>query len=131
MKRARNGRDHQVDDAVTTSGSSHETVVVTADEDSDRPDWAQGNNDLNPHSKGGGQPGDAGDMKGDLYGDLYVILRDLDAGDGDEDINGEPELDENGNEILIGSDGTLIYKTVDGDILKTPSIWSRKWNSAV
>jgi len=116
MRNGRYGKHFQDEDLATTRGRGHEKVVVTVDDDSDRPDWAMGNNELNPHSKGGGQPAEAGDMKGDLYGDLYVVLRDLDPTDGDEDINGEPELDENGNEILIGSDGTLIYKTVEGDI---------------
>ena len=57
---------------------------------------------------GGGGPGGGGGM-GDLYGDLYVILRNLEA-------NGAPELDQYGNDILIGSDGTLIYRTSDGEI---------------
>lgn len=109
MKQARKGKHILDGDAATTHGSGDDKVVVAGDDDSDRPAWAQGNNESNPHSKGGGQPADAGDMKGDLYGDLYVILRDLDA-------NGVPVLDENGNEILLAEDGTQIFKTVDGDI---------------
>jgi hypothetical protein len=116
MRKGQRGKHFQDEDLGTTHGRGDEKVIVTVDDDSDRPDWAMGNNELNPHSKGGGQPADSGDMKGDTYGDLYVVLRDLDPSDGDDDTNGEPELDENGNEILIGSDGTLIYKTADGDI---------------
>ncbi|MCP5363686.1 MAG: hypothetical protein H6905_00365 [Hyphomicrobiales bacterium] len=116
MKNGQCAKRLQDDDVVTARGGGHDQVVVTEADESDRPDWAMGHNELNPHSKGGGQPADAGDMKGDLYGDLYVLLRDLDASDGDGDINGEPELDGNGNEILIGLDGSLIYKTAEGDI---------------
>jgi len=50
--------------------------VLEADDDSDRPPWAQGNRDENPHAQGGGQPPDAGDKKGDEYGDLWTYVRD-------------------------------------------------------
>ena len=108
-------------------GKGHDKVVVNVDDDSDRPAWAMGNNELNPHSKGGGQPEGSGDMKGDLYGDLYVIARQTELEDPtddstwgangiyDEGVNGEPELDGEGNEILIGSDGEPIFM-VDGEI---------------
>ncbi len=45
-----------------------------SDSDSDRPDWAGGDKELNPH-RGEGNP-DPGDMKGDEYGDLWVYVRD-------------------------------------------------------
>ena len=44
------------------------------DSDSDRPDWAGGDKELNPH-RGEGNPA-PGDMKGDEYGDLWVYVRD-------------------------------------------------------
>ena len=50
--------------------------VLEADDDSDRPPWAQGNRDENPHAQGGGQPPEAGDKKGDEYGDLWTYVRD-------------------------------------------------------
>ena len=56
------------------------------DEDSDRPDWAQGNKELNPHRGEGNAGSDT--QKGGDYGDIWVILRD--------DL-GNPILDENGN----------------------------------
>lgn len=56
------------------------------EEDSDRPDWAQGNKELNPHRGEGSAGGDT--QKGGDYGDIWVILRD--------DL-GNPILDENGN----------------------------------
>lgn len=56
------------------------------DEDSDRPDWAGGNKELNPHRGGGNAGSDT--QKGGDYGDIWVILRD--------DL-GNPILDENGN----------------------------------
>lgn len=64
---------------------------------------------------GGGRPPGAGTKKGDLFGDQYILLRDLDATDGGGD--GEPVLDGNGNPILIGSNGELIYyvEIAEGD----------------
>jgi len=44
------------------------------DSDSDRPDWAGGDKEANPHrGEGNTNPGD---MKGDEYGDLWVYVRD-------------------------------------------------------
>lgn len=56
---------------------------------------------------GGGKPPGAGSKKGDLYGDQYVLLRDIDPTDGGG--SGEPVLDANGQLILVGSNGSLIY----------------------
>lgn len=56
---------------------------------------------------GGGKPPGAGSKKGELYGDQYVLLRDVDPTDGGG--SGEPVLDENGQLILVGSNGSLIY----------------------
>jgi hypothetical protein len=58
---------------------------VLADEggedDSDRPAWAGGNTEANPHTPGGGgKPSGAGTTKGDDYGDLIVLLRDPETG---------------------------------------------------
>jgi hypothetical protein len=61
-------------------GKGERVIIILEDDDSDRPAWAQGNRDLNPHAKGGGQPAGAGDKKGDLYGDLVVVVRDLVTG---------------------------------------------------
>jgi len=55
--------------------------VVGEDDDSDRPVWAGGNPELNPHSGGGGgKPEGAGSKKGDLYGDLIMLKRDPETG---------------------------------------------------
>jgi Ca2+-binding RTX toxin-like protein len=64
-------------------------------------------------SGSGGNNG--GSSKGDLFGDQYILLRDLNSADGSG--NGEPVLDENGQPILIGSDGKPIYfiADVEGD----------------
>lgn len=62
------------------------------DPDSDRPEWAGGNTDLNDHNKkdeGGTSGGSAGE-----YGDLYVLLRDL---DGVPEMLDIPVVDEEGN----------------------------------
>jgi hypothetical protein len=60
---------------------------------------------------GGGKPPGAGSKKGDLFGDQWVLLRDLDPSDGGG--NGEPVLDDNGNQILVGVDGSPIFLTDD------------------
>lgn len=60
--------------------------ILEEDEDSDRPAWAGGQKELNPHRGEGSAGGDT--KKGGDYGDLWVILRD--------DL-GNPILDENGN----------------------------------
>jgi len=48
----------------------------TGDDDSDRPSWAGGKTDDNPHIKGND---DSGTTRGGDYGDLYVLLRDGDG----------------------------------------------------
>jgi len=76
-----------------------------ADDDSDRPDWAQGDRDLNPHAQGGGPPAEAGSKKGDIYGDLYIILR---------DENGVPSLTPEGFVQPLDADGNLIPLDAEG-----------------
>jgi hypothetical protein len=91
-------------------GKGRRVIIILeedGDDDSDRPEWAQGNRELNPHSRGGGQPAGAGTKKGDLYGDLWVILR---------DENGEPILDANGNVQPVLADGTVVQLTEEGDL---------------
>ncbi|GAB4239375.1 MAG: hypothetical protein Tsb0032_43460 [Kiloniellaceae bacterium] len=91
-------------------GKGQRVIIILeddSDDDSDRPAWAQGNRELNPHSKGGGRPEGAGVKKGDLYGDLWMILR---------DDNGEPILDANGHVQPVLADGTVIQLTEDGEL---------------
>ncbi|WP_305906900.1 hypothetical protein Q9L42_018610 [Methylomarinum sp. Ch1-1] len=79
------------------------------DDDSDRPEWAQGNREANPHSSGSqGKPDAAGTMKGDLFGDLWIILR---------DDSGEPVLDANGQvqPIIIVDGVPTVIQLVDTD----------------
>ncbi len=61
--------------AAPSAGPSEE-----ADEDSDRPSWAGGNPELNPHAGAGTGNPDSGTTKGDIYGDIVVLLRDLATG---------------------------------------------------
>ena len=84
--------------------------VLEADDDSDRPPWAGGNTDENPHSGGGGgKPDGAGTMKGDEYGDLIVLLRDP--------VTGAPELDDNGElQVCTAADCSTYESMVDGEI---------------
>ena len=74
-------------------------------DDSDRPEWAQGNRDLNPHAQGGGQPPGAGIKKGDLFGDLWIILR---------DDQGVPILTAEGWVQPLDADGNLIPLDEEG-----------------
>jgi hypothetical protein len=64
------------------------------DSDSDRPDWAGGDKELNPH-RGEGNP-TPGDRKGDEYGDLWVYVRD--------EITGLP--------VIVTCDGGTCYKVI-------------------
>jgi hypothetical protein len=92
------------------SGNGKRIIIILeedGEEDSDRPAWAQGNRELNPHSRGGGQPAGAGVTKGDLYGDLWAILR---------DENGEPILDQYGHVQPVLADGTVVQLTEDGEL---------------
>lgn len=77
------------------------------DEDSDRPAWAGGNKELNPHRGEGNAGGDT--KKGGDYGDIWVILRD--------DL-GNPILDANGNiqPCLDAACTEVIQLTADGEL---------------
>ena len=77
------------------------------DEDSDRPAWAGGNKDLNPHRGDGNAGGDT--KKGGDYGDLWVVLRD--------DL-GNPILDANGNiqPCLDAACTEVVQLTADGEL---------------
>lgn len=93
-------------------GSGRGGASTTVDEDSDRPVWAQGNREENPHSRGGGQPAGSGTSRGDLYGDLYVILRDengvpilLTLPSGDQVVQ---PVDADGNPIPLNDEGEPI-----------------------
>jgi len=82
-------------------------VLDEGDDDSDRPEWAQGNKDANPHS-GGGKPGDAGSKKGDDYGDIIVLLR--------NPITGEPIVQDGEYLICLDLACTSTTPTVDREV---------------
>ena len=89
--------------------SMTEVLADEADDDSDRPAWAGGNTEANPHTPGGGgKPDGAGTTKGDDYGDLIVLLRDPETG--------EPILD--GDQLQVCTDAacTETVTMVDGEI---------------
>ena len=71
---------------------------------------------------GGGGGGGGRPIQGDLYGDQYLLLRDLDPTDG-YGGDGESVLDGNGQSILVGSDGRLIYfiEGAEGDFEIPPA----------
>ena len=86
-------------------------------DDSDAPEWAQGNKEANPHR---GDPNPTpGDRKGDEFGDLYVVVRDA--------VTGVPILvaGEDGivDELQICQDSActpeLVVATVDGEVPAT------------
>jgi hypothetical protein len=70
------GGSKSLEDSVLRGKSS---VSAEEDDDSDRPDWAGGDKDLNPH-RGEGNP-NPGDMKGGDYGDLWIIERVAETGE--------------------------------------------------
>ena len=59
------------------------------DDDSDRPSWAGGNTDENPHIN---KNDDSGTTRGGDYGDLYQLLR---------DVNGVPQMIQIGSEYYV------------------------------
>lgn len=89
-------------DAGSRGQGSSEEPHGEEEEDSDRPDYAGGGGGPNDR---GGQPGDAGSARGDLYGDAVVILR---------DGNGVPILNEAGFVQPIDADGNLIPLDEEG-----------------
>ena len=89
-----------------------------SDEDSDRPAWAGGNTDENPHIN---RNDDAGTTRGGDYGDLYVLLRDR---------NGVPKMRQigeewyvqpiaflNGEVYLVGDDTVTVNRNLEGDLV--------------
>jgi hypothetical protein len=83
------------DSAGQGKGGSTRDVLGAADDDSDRPDWAGGAKEENPH-RGEGNP-NPGTNKGDDYGDLWVYER--------NPITGEVlEFDVDGNACDAGED---------------------------
>ncbi len=80
--------------------------AAEADDDSDRPAWAGGNTDANPHSGGGNEGSDS--KKGDEYGDLYVVVRDPETGVPIL-VNGELQIctDEDCNDSELTIDGEV------------------------
>lgn len=78
-----------------------------SDEDSDRPVWAGGNKELNPHRGEGSAGSDI--KKGGDYGDIWVVLRD--------DL-GNPILDSNGNlqPCLDAACTQIVQLTADGEL---------------
>lgn len=107
-------------------GQGERVIIILEDEDSDRPDWAGGNPELNPHAKaGGGQPTGAGTMKGDVYGDLVEILRDPATGepilvswyDSDDDgVNDSWVYDENGFVQPLDAEGNFVPLDAEGEV---------------
>jgi hypothetical protein len=82
-------------------------IIIEEDDDSDRPDWAGGSKELNPHrGEGNTSPGTT---KGDLYGDLVYLLR--------NPITGLPILDDDGNEqACTTSDCSEYASIIDGEV---------------
>ena len=90
-------------------GKGERVIIILEDDDSDRPAWAGGNPQLNPHAKaGGGKPAGAGSKKGDLYGDLIMFLRDP--------VTGEPIVVDGENLICLDPACTTTTPTVDGEV---------------
>jgi len=86
--------------------STAELLAEEPDDDSDRPAWAQGNKEANPH-RGDPNP-NPGDMKGDDYGDLYVVVRDP--------VTGEPEVVDGELKICLDPACTDWRFTEEGEV---------------
>jgi hypothetical protein len=88
-------------------GQSSLSKILAEDEDSDRPSWAGGDKEENPHRGDGSAGSDT--QKGGDYGDLWIVLR---------DDNGLPILDANGNvqPCLDAACTETIQLTADGEL---------------
>jgi len=76
------------------------------DSDSDRPEWAGGSKELNPHS---GTPNPTpGIKKGGDYGDLWVVVRDP--------VTGAPILVDGEYQVCVDPACTTTVLTVDGEL---------------
>lgn len=85
------------------------------DDDSDRPDWAGGNTDANPHKKGNDN---SGTKRGGDYGDLFKLLRDENGvpimtpidveGDGVVDFYVVQPVDVDGIPLPLDAEGHLV-----------------------
>ena len=93
--------------AARAGNKSIRDILAGEEDDSDRPDWAGGNKELNPHRGDGNAGGDR--KKGVDYGDIWVILRD--------DL-GNPILDDNGNiqPCLDEACTQVVQLTDDGEL---------------
>jgi len=91
-----------IDEKVFRGGKS----TLSVDDDSDRPPWAGGNKELNPH-RGNPNP-TPGVKKGDDYGDLWVVVRDP--------LTGEPILVNGEYQVCLDTACTQIVITVEGEL---------------
>lgn len=83
-------------------------MLPLSDDDSDRPNWAQGNNELNDHINKNDQ---SGTTRGGDYGDLFALLR---------DVNGVPVLTEITGEYYVqpvGVDGLPLQLDAEGELV--------------
>lgn len=81
-------------------------VLGSEESDSDRPVWAGGSKELNPH-RGTANP-TPGTNKGDTYGDLWVVVRDP--------VTGEPILVNGEYQVCLDPSCTQTVLTVDGEL---------------
>ena len=93
------------------SGGQGGNSSAEADDDSDRPTWAGGNPELNPHAGAGTGNPDSGTTKGDIYGDLVVLFRDL--------ASGEPIIAGTSIDPETGEEITEYYVCLDPDCTET------------
>jgi len=87
-------------------GKGAAKVLDAADDDSDRPAWAGGDKELNPH-RGTPNP-TSGTKKGDAYGDLWVVVR--------NPVTGEPILVGGEYQVCLDAACTETVLTVGGEL---------------
>ena len=81
-------------------------ALAAEDDDSDRPAWAGGSKELNPH-RGDPNPTSGTKMGGD-YGDLWVVVRDA--------VTGEPLLINGEYQVCLDAGCTEVVLTVGGEL---------------
>lgn len=98
------------------SGCQKGQMWADVDDDSDRPNWANGNTSENPHIN---RNDESGISRGGDYGDLYVLLREENGVPEMIEIAGEwyvQPVDANGNTLELDSEGELLNPELASEV---------------
>lgn len=103
------GIEQMIFDDLRRGGRGRRVIIIIEEDgadESDRPEWAGGVTELNPHR--GDPNATPGTRRGDDYGDLIVVLRDL--------ATGEPIMIDGEYQVCLDPACTQTVLTVDGEV---------------